>query len=797
MSFFTPEFIILPLSPHSSDDEDEMPSGAPVPPNKFYTPSKPKLPKTPRRRADLRAGSTPISKKTSNFYPFSSGFRMTDDAQRDLAFDVHGKFVGPMGVQDFIDEFLPVSLPPGDEPKGKREIDFKAVPAAKGEPLMYDPLVAACAKISNKLEIVKTAYNSDPNCVLGQFGLKPDVSVYLSDSGRTRTTDLSKIEMHIEVKPTTQQDAFVDPPSSVPLPKRRLMPFEKPGKRSSSDSEVALDLCGQICSYSSAQMWTQFRTHLFSVIILKDVARLVRWDHAGAIVTQTFNYVEQPEILTQFFVRYVNATPSQRGLDQSVRPATRREIEAARRHLDDTDSYYAITVDIPYEDPVTKEISPSRICIAAAPTYTAHSIVGRSTRGMPVFDMASKRVLYLKDTWRVDGPEFDKEGDTYRDLHKAGVTHIPEFIGACDVTSDEGRGQHCTVTQKHATKLWACLTRDIIGYRHYRVLLGTVGRPVHEFRSTLHLVSVIWDAMQGHWEAYQAGILHRDVSAGNIIIGPDGRGLMIDWDLAKKVSELNAPGRRKSRTGTWQFSSVALLQDPGAHHALQDDLESFMHVTTWIALRYCKSNLGRVRLGDRLYRLFDSGLRIGDQEFGGEGKLSQMAGALRPVARFPSSPGLNKLIKMLNKAFDARYQDPEDSASDFDSSDAEVDEDDRAKKARKHARTMEKIADSQWMLAKGRKLVATSALWPRHDPAELQDYDVPRPPTVKKRKSSRESAVEFERLAKKLKMESTTMSGEEEDAVFEEGWEAASGQGSDSEYDGSVGCYEDSPEEDL
>jgi RIO-like serine/threonine protein kinase len=32
-------------------------------------------------------------------------------------------------------------------------------------------------------------------------------------------------------------------------------------------------------------------------------------------------------------------------------------------------------------------------------------------------------------------------------------------------------------------------------------------------------------------------ILHRDVSAGNILIMDNGTGILIDWDLLKKVKE--------------------------------------------------------------------------------------------------------------------------------------------------------------------------------------------------------------------------------------------------------------------
>lgn len=40
---------------------------------------------------------------------------------------------------------------------------------------------------------------------------------------------------------------------------------------------------------------------------------------------------------------------------------------------------------------------------------------------------------------------------------------------------------------------------------------------------------------QAHQQAYAIGILHRDLSVGNIII-VNGRGYLIDWDFAKSIS---------------------------------------------------------------------------------------------------------------------------------------------------------------------------------------------------------------------------------------------------------------------
>jgi len=53
-----------------------------------------------------------------------------------------------------------------------------------------------------------------------------------------------------------------------------------------------------------------------------------------------------------------------------------------------------------------------------------------------------------------------------------------------------------------------------------------------------------------HRDAYiKTRILHRDVSAGNILITEKGSGILIDWDLSKKVKDYVEPKPRlHSRT---------------------------------------------------------------------------------------------------------------------------------------------------------------------------------------------------------------------------------------------------------
>jgi serine/threonine protein kinase len=108
-------------------------------------------------------------------------------------------------------------------------------------------------------------------------------------------------------------------------------------------------------------------------------------------------------------------------------------------------------------------------------------------------------------------------------------------------------------------------------YRHYRIVLGTVGRSLEDFKCTREFVSAIRAALQGevtillavclhnltriiaHKETYNIGILHQDISPGNIMIADDDPesnihdGILIDWDLSEIVKP-NDENRAPCRT---------------------------------------------------------------------------------------------------------------------------------------------------------------------------------------------------------------------------------------------------------
>ncbi|KAF8320399.1 hypothetical protein DL93DRAFT_2074013 [Clavulina sp. PMI_390] len=80
-------------------------------------------------------------------------------------------------------------------------------------------------------------------------------------------------------------------------------------------------------------------------------------------------------------------------------------------------------------------------------------------------------------------------------------------------------------------------------YVHFRLVLKEVGKPLSSFSSVQDLLQVLEDITDAHRYARKRGILHRDISAGNVMITEEGgrnRGLLVDWDLALMLDKANS-----------------------------------------------------------------------------------------------------------------------------------------------------------------------------------------------------------------------------------------------------------------
>jgi len=135
---------------------------------------------------------------------------------------------------------------------------------------------------------------------------------------------------------------------------------------------------------------------------------------------------------------------------------------------------------------------------------------------------------------------------------------------------------------------------------HRRVITRDFGKPIYEASSPVALINGFIGAIHGkcigisiknisltcsgHESLLNAGILHRDISIGNIMLTEnEDDGFLIDYDLAIKTSSDRASGA-PSKTGTKIFMAIgALLGEP---HSFMHDLESFFWVLFWICIHY-------------------------------------------------------------------------------------------------------------------------------------------------------------------------------------------------------------------
>lgn len=102
----------------------------------------------------------------------------------------------------------------------------------------------------------------------------------------------------------------------------------------------------------------------------------------------------------------------------------------------------------------------------------------------------------------------------------------------------------------------------------------------------------IFFGLLGHRNAFDAGILHRDVSDGNILIADDPskpfKGFLTDFDYSMFADSLPSYGW----TGTLRFVAVELLfSERCIPHAARHDLESFYWVLIAMVLQYTKHTL--------------------------------------------------------------------------------------------------------------------------------------------------------------------------------------------------------------
>ncbi|CDO74185.1 hypothetical protein BN946_scf185043.g237 [Trametes cinnabarina] len=420
-----------------------------------------------------------------------------------------------------------------------------------------------------------------------------------------------------------------------------------------------------------------------------------------------------------------------------------------------------------------------RIFLVGKPMWVSFWMFGRGTRGYVALDVKTRRFVFLKDSWRPFYVGVEPEG-YYLQLLASGKgassgLQVPSVIVHGDVTVSGQEQGHLTLTPLFARHLLAGAKKAIRAatgesassasrpidqqdirrvktkrpsddeshttvqgpkaepldaedtqnayyrhYTHYRIVVQDVCLPFSSIRSSKQLIQLLRDCIQTHAIAYeQHRLLHRDVSAGNLIIRPslsssvdangmkkvEWHGIITDWELAKTVpvqeehssTKPQERPRQPERTGTWQFMSVAYVQNhPRWPVSVADELESFFHVMLFYAVRLLRHNVENV--ASFVFDYFES------STFGGDGRRRRSSAKVAAVAygviradihrilKFTHENGrphreLNDIFNVLLRYFKARYEvlgwevekhqvDASDAQDDGESSSPMYEEDD-------------------------------------------------------------------------------------------------------------------------
>ncbi|KAI0726464.1 hypothetical protein C8Q72DRAFT_526533 [Fomitopsis betulina] len=494
----------------------------------------------------------------------------------------------------------------------------------------------------------------------------PNVTVYPETQGnkdeKAARMAYSGAYLSIEVTAGPSLPPFVVPDTLPEPEKKSSEESEESDESEEHNREEGMQSMEKISRFAMKMMQRQFLACYFTIFVCRNYAWLMRWDRAGFVISEPFDFLQQPQLLHAFFYRFACMTDVERGCDPTVKPATQDEIERMRAFTTfDTDWHRAkfqasieegriMKILVPAADIITAEeleagkkneqtgLLPAKLpreFLVGKPHFMGNSPTGSGTKGFIAYDVTENRLVFLKDCWRPEAETYHPEGEVYLHLHSHNVDFIATPVAAGDVVDDEA-GIHTTCADTLLnTPRW----------RHYRLILKEVAMPLEEYEDSYELVDILYCAVTAHQQAWQAEVLHRDVSAFNIMIyryrdPVDNvwkyKGLLVDWGLCKFAHELKQPAVQKNRSGTWQFISAVLLIWPGRfRHEVWHDLESFIHVFHWCCLRFHETNFSRtdkdiIALQNFVFSQYDTHATVNGISFGGQHKLAMLQGGSVP-----------------------------------------------------------------------------------------------------------------------------------------------------------------------
>ncbi|KAJ4471168.1 protein kinase [Lentinula aciculospora] len=242
----------------------------------------------------------------------------------------------------------------------------------------------------------------------------------------------------------------------------------------------------------------------------------------------------------------------------------------------------------------------THVVVIKAVLYRAEGIVGRCSIVVEVECICTESGCTWHGETKVMKISFPSRSRTPEDVHIRGarteaessgerwaLNHLPELLDSISITYAE----KTTVQGRLKAHL-----KERYEERVMRVTVMEKLHPLSELKDLRELAQVFYDILQIHQWLYEcAGILHRDLSFGNIMFRrKNGKvyGVLNDFDLSSRVQDLDNGPTSNQRTGTRPFMSIDLLTPiwKGGHF-YRHDLESLFYIILCFACRYAEPGI--------------------------------------------------------------------------------------------------------------------------------------------------------------------------------------------------------------
>ena len=298
-----------------------------------------------------------------------------DPRVKSLVEEFRSTILGPMDPGDFLDAFFPGKYygkyygNPWKRPNDILRCYGAVPPTATYRQFIVDPLVSHC---HHDIQLISSSHNLFSSLVSLRYkikvlnktsvwGFRPSGNIVFCDRAKLPKSkrdhmpaivavnerfqfvvdeskssdkpleidDMGLVEYFITVQADRKDDFFHDPIPGMPFDPKKpslhthfvaLSHIFDPEEREKAEHRLE-QMIKRI-----VDIWNQqSRTHIFSVSIAGSMARFLRWDRSGTIVTNAFDIRQKPELLKDFQTLYYRSSREARGYDTTVSWAGRSE----------------------------------------------------------------------------------------------------------------------------------------------------------------------------------------------------------------------------------------------------------------------------------------------------------------------------------------------------------------------------------------------------------------------------------------------------------------------------------------